>query len=151
MTNPYTPPSADLTNQPSALKCIYSPLQAATGAALGGPAGLVYFLRSNFIALENKKAGYICIAAGLCLALLLALVVPTLPNGSPGILLTLMYFFGAWYVASNFQKVERRSVSLEKFRFHSNWKVVGMGLLCYLISVIVIVGPLFVLDLLESA
>ena len=48
--NPYAAPgtvvAANARNAP-----VYSPRQVAAGAFIGGPAGLIYFLLENFLAL----------------------------------------------------------------------------------------------------
>ncbi|MFK2892874.1 hypothetical protein [Dyella flagellata] len=138
--NPYAAPAATLERSESASIALYSPMQAAMGAFLGGPVGLIYFLRHNFTALGNKFAARMCLIAGALLIVALVIVLPLLPGKFPSTPLTVAYVVIARYIATNYQASKQTIAESTRYIFKSNWNVLGAGLLCLLVSVIVLVG-----------
>ena len=111
---------------------LYSPEQVACGVFLGGPVGLIYFLRANFLALGNNAAATKTVIYGLlsllgCLALGLML-----QEDVPGIIFAVIYIVAARMVVERHQKTKKDIANSLEYGFHSNWKVFGLGLLCLL-------------------
>jgi hypothetical protein len=149
--NPYAAPAATLDQTASTTAVLYSPNQAAFGAFLGGPLGLIYFLRQNFVALGNKSAARTCLIFGALLIAILLIVLPLLPDKFPSTPITVVYIVIARSVAEKYQVSKQAIAESSQYSFKSNWNVFGMGLLCLLGSAIVIIGPLLALRALGIA
>jgi hypothetical protein len=149
--NPYAAPAATLDHTASTTVALYSPAQAATGAFLGGPVGLIYFLRQNFLTLGNKSAARTCLILGALLIAIILIVLPFLPAKFPSSPITLVYIVIARYVAEKYQATKQAITESPEYTFQSNWTVFGMGLLCLLASVMVIIGPYLALHALGLA
>lgn len=147
--NPYSAPSAPLRDAPSQADVvrIYSPTQVACGT-IGGPVGLIYFLKANFASLGNERLEKQTLLYGGLLILALLALTPLLPDWFPNWPISIAYILMARYVAQNYQMTKQDIASSTVYDFHSNWRVLGLGLLCLLASVIVIVVPLVTLILL---
>ena len=109
---------------------LYSPEQVAFGVFLGGPVGLIYFLRANFRALGNDAAasktviyGLLALSGGLAVALIL-------PDNFPGVVFSIIYIFAARTVAEKHQKTKKAIADSPEYGFQSSWKVFGLALLC---------------------
>ena len=139
--NPYAAPAATLDKTAPTAIALYSPMQAAFGAFLGGPVGLIYFLRQNFMALGNRSAARTCLILGVLLIVVLLIVLPLLPAKFPSAPITIVYVVIARYVAEKYQATKQVIADTPQYTFTSNWKVFGMALLCFLGSVVVILGP----------
>jgi hypothetical protein len=145
---PYTAPTAPIV-QPSAEPiAVYSPMQAAMGALIGGPVGLVHFLRRNFLALGNDAAARRTLVLGAALVVALVIVLPLLPDRFPSSPLTILYVIVARVVAEKHQLTKAAIAASPEYAFRSNWNVVSMGLLCLAGSVIAIGGAVFALVML---
>jgi hypothetical protein len=142
--DPYAPPRAGLNADASGTR-MYSPTQAALGAFLGGPVGLTYFLWANFRTLANEEAARWTLAAGAALMTVLVVLSPMLPERMPGWPITLVYVLTARFVAEKMQLTKEAIASSSQYTFHSGWRVFGIGLLCLLVSLALIVGPLLAL------
>jgi len=144
--NPYTPPAADIRDDlyANAVK-LYSPAQAACGAFLGGPVALIYFLRKNFSALGNDSAASKTVGYGVLFILGLLALIPILPDRFPSIVFTIAYIFIAKSISENYQKKKQEIAESPEYDFHSNWRVLGFGLLCAVGSGIAIIVPLLIL------
>jgi hypothetical protein len=116
-------------------------MQAAIGSLLGGPVGLIYFLRQNFMALGNTAAARKTLIFGVVLIIALIVVLPLLPENFPSTPFNLMYIFVARGVADKYQLSKQGIIDSADYRFQSSWKVFGMGLLCLLGSAVAIIGP----------
>jgi len=118
---------------------LYSPVQVACGVLLGGPVGLIYFLRANFLALGNSVAAAKTVVYGL-LGLLGGMVLALiLPDNTPSrIALTMGYVAAAKGIAERHQKTKKDIANSPEYGFHSNWKVFGLSLLCFVGSALAV-------------
>lgn len=123
---------------------LYSPAQVACGT-IGGPVGLIYFLKANYTALGNDRLEKKTLVYGILLILSLLAILPFLPKEFPGYPFTFLYIFIARHVAEKYQMSKQAIVDSTLYGFHSNWRVLGLGLLCLLASAIVIMGPLMLM------
>jgi hypothetical protein len=144
MNNRYTASTATpaLAMIPAA---VYSPNQAASGALLGGPVGLVYFLYRNFVAMGNTVGARNCLIFGALLIPSLLIILSIVPENFPSSPFTLFYVIVARFVAGKYQLTKEAIATSPEYAFQSNWNVIGAGLLCLVGSVIVIIGPIFAL------
>ncbi|HJR74792.1 MAG TPA: hypothetical protein VJ806_14280 [Luteimonas sp.] len=147
--NPYAAPNATIAAKPFAageIAKVYTPKQVAAGAFLGGPIGLVYFLKSNFRALGDDRRERNALIYGAIFVIALSLVLPLLPDKFPSAPLNLAYIFFGHFFAARYQMDKQAIAASSGHDFHSNWRVVGLGLLCGVASVIVIVGVALLLS-----
>lgn len=146
--NPYSTPEAALVASPgntdTGIVKLYSPTQAACGT-IGGPVGLVYFLWYNFRALNDERAAKMSLVYGALFILALIIVLPFLPDEVPGMAFTVAYIVTARLIVEKFQMTKQAIAESPAHDFHSNWRVFGMGILCLLVSIVVMLGPLLVL------
>lgn len=149
MDNPYAAPRADLETLGDIP--IYSPRQVMTGAFLGGPVGLIWFLRANFLTLGDDRLARNSLIFGAILILALLLILPMLPPKFPSQPITLAYMIAGQQIAIKLQMTREAISTSTRFTFQSNWRVVGLGLLCLVVSVILLVGPMLLLDTLRGA
>lgn len=142
--NPYAAPSADITPD-AGISLIYSPGQVAAGAFLGGPVGLIYFLRENFLTLGNTAQAKNSLVWGAALIGLLLLILPLLPDKFPSIAFTIGYMVAGQQIATTQQLTKKAIDDSTQFTAQSNWRVFGRGMLCLLGSMIVLFIPIMLL------
>lgn len=149
--NPYAAPNARLDAAGTgAVVPLYSPGQVAAAGFLGGPVGLIWFLKANFAALGNVRLERKTVVLGIVLLVALVAIMPFLPEQLPGVVFTVLYVFIGRYVAEKYQMRKEAIAESERFTFHSNWRVFGIGLLCLLGSLVAIGLPLVVLEIVRN-
>ncbi|WP_211210669.1 hypothetical protein [Hahella ganghwensis] len=143
----YKTPEANLdTSLPSEIKKLYSPNQVACGT-IGGPIGIIYFLASNFSALGKEREKQKTLVIGsLFIALLIGLM-PFIPDEMPGSVFTIAYVVIARTISVKYQMTKESIINSERHDFYSNWRVFGMGLVCLVVSFVVLMAPYLILDL----
>lgn len=146
--NIYATPQSEVSSKVDAasLTRVYSPTQVACGT-LGGPVGLIYFLASNFESLGQYELKRKTLVIGIVLLIALVAILPFLPESFPSTPFTVVYILVARQVAEKFQMKKSEIVASEFHDFHSNWRVLGFGLLCLVGSAIAVMVPLFLLSL----
>lgn len=146
MENPYAAPESEVAesigNYP-----VYSPKQVMAGAFLGGPVGLIYFLRENFVAMGDESLAKKSLLYGVALIIALLIIVPMLPENFPNSPFTIAYMIVGYQVANSRQMTRETIEASTHYTFHSNWRVFGLGLVCMLGSVILLLGPLLLLSI----
>jgi hypothetical protein len=68
-----------------------------------------------------------------------------LPENFPNYPFTIAYILAALYVSAKYQMTKRAIVESAAHDFHSNWRVLWLGLLCLVGSIILLVVPLGIL------
>ena len=96
---------------------------------------MVYFLKANFASLRNPNAERAVLIVGSLLILALIAIVMLFPD-VPSIAFNLAYILIARHV------VAKHQVPLRPYEFHSNWSVLGLGLLCLLGSMLLVFAPM---------
>jgi hypothetical protein len=141
----YAAPKSNLDESRSQLPIrIYSPTQVACGT-IGGPVGLVYFLMANFEALGQQNRKKRTLIFGIIFIIALIVILPFLPDSVPSAPFTIAYIIIAKQVAEKYQMKKQDIINSDVYEFHSNWRVLGLGLLCLVGSLIAVVGPLIIL------
>jgi hypothetical protein len=143
--DPYATPHSDVTLKAEGPQRIYSPWQAGAGAGLGGPLGLIYFLRANFLSLGKEESARKTVIYGLIFFVAVAVAILILPDSFPSFPFTVGYVVIAWRVAEQYQLSKQQIIDSPEYEFHSNWRVVGIGLLCAVASIAVLALPVLVL------
>lgn len=144
--NPYATPSATLATPATAGTVrLYSPAQAACGAFLGGPVGIVYFLQANFAALGDLVRQRQTMVWGAVGVVALTALILALPESVPNAPFTIAYVLVAKQIAETRQMTRQAIIDSPLHDFHSNWRVFGMGLLCMLGTGLAMVVPALLL------
>jgi hypothetical protein len=146
MHDPYAPPSSEIPAEAAGVR-MYTPMQVAAGAALGGPFALLYFLWANFRTLARQREADLTALLGLVFMAALVAASPHIPENVPNQLFTLAYMLIGHQVAVHRQLGKQAILSSPLYRVHSNWRVVGLGLLCLVISAILLFAPMVLLGL----
>jgi hypothetical protein len=128
------------------IKKVYSPGQTFGGAFLGGPVAATYFIYRNFQALDDiinaKKAlliGFVSLIVLFCATIFLVDV-------DLGILIPLAYSFGASHIVSSFQFDKEKIKQSDSFDFVSEWQVIGITIISFIIVLAIFVGGITLLD-----
>ena len=121
---------------------IYSPTQVACGT-IGGPVGLIYFLRSNFIALGNKRLARKTLVIGSASIATLIAITPLLPEKGTSFFFTAVYILTARHVSEKYQLTKDAIFASNNYTFQSSWRVLLLGLLCLVLSAAVVIALLF--------
>ena len=103
---------------------------------------MIYFLKANFRALGNYDAEKKTLIYGVTLLLALIVILPFLPDDVPNLPFTIGYILTGLHIAGRYQKTKKAIIESPVLEFHSNWRVLGIGLLCLVASAIAIMGPL---------
>lgn len=149
MENPYAAPQSEVTEHSGSV-ALYSPNQVMAGAFLGGPVGLIYFLRANFVTLGNHHMARMSLIGGAILMLALLIILPLLPAGFPSSPITIAYMLAGQQIAIRHQLTRDAIGSSTVYRFAPNWGVVGVGLLCLVGSLVLVIGPLLLIGMLKQ-
>jgi hypothetical protein len=86
------------------------PRQVAAGAFIGGPVGLIYFLRENFLALGNFEQARKSMIKGAVPIIALLLMLPVLPDKLPSVAFTIGYMVAVQHIAST-QQLTRDAIN----------------------------------------
>lgn len=142
LNNPYAAPSAnvdgpgDADGQAKAV-ALYSPGQVGIGVFLGGPAGFIYFLHSNFRHLGDSRRALNVVFGGLALFVLL-LGLGYLGPKWIGYSFSLALIILARNLAKQYHTPEMADIPHYR---QSGWKVFGLGIACSVLSILVFVVP----------
>lgn len=144
--NPYAPPKTEIAANAGSGP-VYSPRQVAAGAFIGGPVGLIYFLRENFLALGNVEQARKSLIWGAVLIVALLVILPLLPDKFPSIAFTVGYMAAGQQIASTQQLTREAIDASTRYTVASNWRVFGRGLVCMFGSMVVIFTPILLLGM----
>ncbi|MCE9686345.1 hypothetical protein LZP73_08985 [Shewanella sp. AS16] len=129
------------------MKKIYSPLQAASGALLGGPIAAVVFIKNNFDTLANVELSKKTLSFGTVFILCVLAMLPFLPEKLPNYLIPILMGVSVRSIVEKYQLTKEDIKNSEEFDFHSNWRVFGLSLLFMVLFLVVGLGYLMMLSL----
>jgi len=146
MENPYAAPKAEIVQNLGSVP-LYSPNQVMAGAFLGGPVGLIWFLRENFVTFGDDRQARKTLLLGVVLLVALMIIMPMLPKNFPSLPISIAYMITGQQVAIKWQMTRDAIDASSRYTFHSNGRVFGLGLLCLVASMILLVGPILLLGM----
>jgi hypothetical protein len=126
---------------------LYTPMQAAVAALLGGVLASVVVLRSNFLALDDRAGARQVMSVGGAILIglpLLGYFTGVLSTGS-NVGLTIIVVALTRYVVERRQLGKQAIAEAEEYTFQSAWRVLGVGigsLLVYLAFVLALFAAL---------
>ena len=127
---------------------VYSPTQAALGALLGGPIASTYFIKQNFSTLNKEQAIKSTLLIGGIIVFILLATIPFTPDEFPNIAIPLITVISTRLIIEKFQFTKANIVENENLNFHSNWKVLSIGIISMLIFFILATAVIFMTEML---
>lgn len=128
------------------MKQVYSPVQIGIGTYLGGPFAAMYFLKSNFDALEKHDYSKMTIQIGALVSVLLFLILPFLPESFPNNVIPIAYLIPVLLVVKKHQLTKEDISESEEYDFQSSWKAFGLSVLSLLAFFVMAMAVLFSFD-----
>lgn len=113
---------------------VFSPVQAAVGAFLGGPLASTIFISQNFSALNEPEKKSTTLIAGTIIIIALIAVSLNLPENFPGLIFTIATIITTRLIVEKKQFTKETIEESEQLTFHSNWLVFGIGMLSLLLT-----------------
>src|SRR5690349_15440202 len=104
---------------------LYSPQQIALGSFWGGPFAAVYFLKENFLVLNQPGRAKRTLQFGALISGAMIGVLPFLPDKFPNLVMPLAYCIAARELAKVYQLKKEAIATSDLYTFRSNWRVFG--------------------------
>lgn len=149
--NPYAPPKAAVDGLgaasaggvPAPVEVLYSPNQIAVATFLGTPIAAAWLAARNFRAMGQAQEVGRTWGFGILLTVVVFAVSTVLPDRVPNSVLPVAYCLALRALAeSKFKSVIDAHISAGG-SLGSWWRVVGIGILCLLIVVVVMIAVMF--------
>ncbi len=125
-------------------KQVYSPRQVYVGSFFGGPFAGLYFIKKNFDVLENKIGAKLSLLIGVICILGITGLIFVLPENFPNMLLPMLYSAFASGIAWQFQVSKEEEAVNEAYSFISNWSVVKVSLVAFVVYLSTLIALIFV-------
>ncbi|MFO0819073.1 MAG: hypothetical protein U1A77_14100 [Pirellulales bacterium] len=142
MDNPYSAPSIE----PAAPKqqTLYSPGQIAWASFLGSPLAGGILMALNYRRFGNSTAAALTFTAGLVGTVLLMVISFFLPDNFPGSIVPAAYTWGLYQSAKQLQGDAYRTAIEQGGATASGWATTGVGALCLIAVIMLLLAVLFV-------
>lgn len=109
---------------------VYSPMQLSAGSILGGPLAGIYFLRANYLSLDNQEMARKVVRWGVSIYIALLIAVFFIPSDLfPDYMVTVMTSIIVYQIAVNTMPVKSTIKDDDSLKFQSKWRVFLIGLL----------------------
>ena len=144
----YAPPKSNVRsdNKGASPALLYSPAQVGVGTFIGGPFAAIYFLKSNFDALDKGDLSRrVMIIGGIFSCVFLA-ALPFFPENIPNNVIPMLYLIPVMLTVRKLQPTKKEIEDYEVFGFQSSWKVFGVSLLWMLLFFAISVGVMLSLE-----
>lgn len=119
------------------IKKVYSPWQVFAGTFLGGPLAAIYLVWQNYNQLGRNEKLQPTIIWGIVLTLCFVGISLMLPGQIWGIPLTVAYSAMAQTWVNKDQLTKPQIQEHQQLSFHSNWRVVLIGIISCILTVVV--------------
>ena len=126
---------------------VYSPTQASLGAFLGGPIASAYFIRQNFLALNDEEAVKNTNKYGSFIIASLFVILAFLPENLPNMVIPIMTIVSTRILVEKYQFKKEDILKSTELDFHSNWRVFFVSLISLIVFIVIGVTLLVVFDL----
>lgn len=128
-------------------KKLYSQNAIAVATFFGGPFAAGILIRKNCIALGNERQGFNALVIGIIATFLLFGGILMIPESAmekvPNALIPTIYTAIIYVIVDKLQGKELKAHKTGNGLFYSNWRATGVGAVCCLILVAVILGGLW--------
>lgn len=126
---------------------MYSPVQAALGAFLGGPIASTYFISKNYDTMNNDNASKQSLVIGSIIVFALLGILPFLPDNFPNLVIPIMTIVATRLIIEKNQLTKEKIEEDDTLSFHSNWLVFGIGLASLFVMYVAITVVIALLEL----
>ena len=133
----YRPPNAELATGASAAESLYSPGQVAVATFLGSPLAGGWLIAANFHELGLPDARRMSLFAAVVVFLVAFVLALYLPEDFPSVILWLAYTAAARQAAVHWQGGLFSEHIESGGRKHSNWRMLLVTVLAFLVAAIV--------------
>lgn len=128
-------------------KKLYSQNAIAVATFFGGPFAAGILIRKNCIAFGHERQGFNALVIGIIITFLLFGCIFVIPESDldkvPNALIPTIYTAIIYYIVEKLQGKELKAHKAEKGAFYSNWRATGVGAVCCVISIAVLIGGLW--------
>jgi hypothetical protein len=125
---------------------VYSPVQASLGAFLGGPIASVFFIKQNFVVLNDDEAVKKTNRYGALVITFFISILPFLPENFPNMIIPIITIISTRLLVEKFQFTKKVISNNDDLDFHSNWRVLFVSLISLVVFMIIGVSLLLALD-----
>lgn len=126
---------------------LYSQNAIAVATFFGGPFAAGILIRKNCITLGHERQGFNALVIGIITTFLLFGCIFVIPESDldkvPNALFPTIYTAIIYYIVEKLQGKELKAHKAGNGAFYSNWRATGIGAVCCLISVAVLIGGLW--------
>lgn len=127
---------------------VYSPAQASLGAFLGGPIASIFFIKQNFVVLNDEESVKKTNRYGALIIVFLIAILPFLPENFPNMIIPIITIISTRLLVAKFQFTKEVISNNDDLDFHSNWRVFFVSLISLVIFMFIGVSLLLALDFL---
>ena len=138
-------PKVVLVDKSNAVE-VFSPKQIFIGSYLGGPVAALYYLKSNFKALESQKAENYVLYLGSIFIVILTVSLLYIPENFPGMAIPLSYSGIALLISERLQINKEKEITSERYRFSSNFLVTKVAVISLVGYFVVAFGVLYAIE-----
>src|SRR6185503_9708713 len=148
--NPFTPPSevADQAAETALVGArpvkLYTPNQVALASFIGAPLGGFWLIAANYRVLGKDSARMKAIATGVLSTVAILSLGLVLPENFPRVVVPAAYTFGMKQLAIALQGID--IANLTTSGKHSTWRAAGVGFLCFIGMMAVVMAADLLLD-----
>jgi hypothetical protein len=142
MDNPYSAPSIE--SAATKRLTLYSPGQIAWASFLGSPLAGGILMALNYRRFGNSTAATLAFTAGLLGTMLLMVISFFLPDNFPGSIVPAAYTWGLYQSAKQLQGDAYRTAIEQGSAPASGWAATGIGALCLIAILLVLLAVLFI-------
>ena len=125
---------------------VYSPVQASLGAFLGGPIASVFFIKQNFVVLNDDEAVKKTNRYGALVITFFISILPFLPENFPNMIIPIITIISTRLLVEKFQFTKEVISNNDDLDFYSNWRVLFVSLISLVVFMIIGVSLLLALD-----
>lgn len=126
---------------------VFSPKQIFLGSYLGEPLAALYYLKSNFKALNNKTAENYVLYIGSIFIILLTVSLLYIPENFPRIAIPLIYSGIALLISEQLQISKEKEATSKDYRFSSSWLVTKIAIISLVSYLVFSFGVLYAVEL----
>lgn len=146
--NPYSPPTApvaDVAPISNASGRWYSSGQITVATFLGTPIAGAWLMAQNYKAMGRESFARQALIFGVVATLIVFVLAAVLPDSTPNVLLPVVYTVIVQAIARAKQGPQFQAHIADGGLRHSNWRVVGIGLLFMVVVLLFMVAVLFLI------
>lgn len=125
---------------------VYSVAQIGWSSFFFGPLAGVWFMSRNFAVFGEEGVAFRAVLTGIVGTLFVFIGASFLPESFPNSVVPAVYVGLITALATSLQKQRVEELQAQGFRKATNWRVIGSGLVCLLVTLALVFGALLAID-----